>query len=162
MVRSGLGRRVRLDRVRLRGLFGGKQARLGAWNIVLYWIFFLTMLTLMVSGGLLYFDLPAGHDLAMLHWCGTWVITAFAGLHVLAQYRYGGASQVLRIFRPAWLTAPLRQLDAVELLTLLAEQSERPSQVDGFTDAALRPQVWPDTLMEAPSRDRPAVHTPAR
>jgi len=161
MVRSGLGRRVRLDRVRLRGLLGRKQARLGAWNVVLYWIFFLTMLALMASGGLLYFGLYAGHDVAMLHWCGTWVITAFAGLHVLTQYRYGGASQVLRIFRPAWLPAPLPQLDTVELLTLLAEQSGRPSQVDGFTDAALRPQVWPDTLMDDPSRDRPAVRRPA-
>jgi hypothetical protein len=161
VVRSGLGRRVRLDRVRLRGLFGRKQARLGAWNIVLYWIFFLTMLTLMASGGLLYFGLYAGHEVAMLHWCGTWVITAFAGLHVLTQYRYGGASQVLRVFRPARLPAPPQQLDAVELLTLLAEQSVRGSQVDGFTDAASQPQVWPDTPLDDPSRDRPAVRRPA-
>jgi Ethylbenzene dehydrogenase/Prokaryotic cytochrome b561 len=125
VMRSGLGRRVQLDKIRLRGLFGRKQARLGAYNIVLYWIFFITMLALIASGGLLYFGFYAGHDVATLHWYGTWVITAFAGLHVLAHYRIGGLSQLLRIFRPTNLTAPPPRLDAVELLTLLAEQSAR-------------------------------------
>ena len=125
VMRSGLGRRVQLDKIRLRGLFGRKQARVGAYNIVLYWIFFVTMLALLASGGLLYFGFYAGHDVATLHWYGTWVITAFAGLHVLAHYRIGGVSQLLRIFRPTRLTAPPPRLDAVELLTLLAEQSAR-------------------------------------
>ena len=96
LTRSGLGRRVRLDKIRLRGLFGGRQARLGAYNIILYWIFFATMLGLIASGGLLYFGLYAGHDVAMLHWYGTWVIAVFAGLHVLAHYwiawRFAAAS----------------------------------------------------------------------
>ncbi len=125
LAKSGLGRRVQFDKIRLRGLFGRKQARLGAYNIVLYWIFFVTMLALIVSGGLLYFGFYAGHDVATLHWYGTWVITAFAGFHVLAHFRIGGASQLLRIFRPTRLTAPPPRLDAVELLTLLAEQSAR-------------------------------------
>ena len=103
VTKSGLGRRIRLDKIRLRGLFGRKQARLGAYNIVLYWIFFVTMLGLIASGGLLYFGFYAGHDVATLHWYGTWVITAFAGLHVLTHYRIGGVSQLLRIFRPTRL-----------------------------------------------------------
>jgi hypothetical protein len=125
LMRSGLGRRVRLDNIRLRGLFGGRHTRLGTYNIVLCWVFFGAMLTLMVSGGLMYFGLYAGHDVAMLHWYGTWVILAFAGLHVLAHYHIGGASQLLRICRPTHLSAPPPRLDAVELLTLLAEQSAR-------------------------------------
>jgi Ethylbenzene dehydrogenase/Prokaryotic cytochrome b561 len=125
LIRSGLGRRVRLDKIRLRGLFGKRQARLGAFNIVLYWVFFITMLGLIASGGLLYFGLYAGHDVAMLHWYGTWAIAAFVGLHVLAHYRIAGVSQLLRIFRPTWLAAPPPRLDAIELLTLLAEQSAR-------------------------------------
>ncbi|MGZ3282015.1 MAG: cytochrome b/b6 domain-containing protein, partial [Xanthobacteraceae bacterium] len=125
LAKSGLGRRVQFDKIRLRGLFGRKQARLGAYNILLYWIFFVTMLGLIASGGLLYFGFYAGHDVATLHWYGTWVITGFAGLHVLSHYRIGGLSQLLRIFRPASLTAPPPRLDAVELLTLLAEQSAR-------------------------------------
>ena len=125
LLRSGLGRRIRLDKVRLRGLVGRGQARRGAVNIVLYWVFFVTMLALMASGGLMYFGFYAGHDVAMLHWYGTWVILAFAGLHVLAHYRIGGASQLLRIFRPTHLSAPPPRLDAIELLTLLVEQSAR-------------------------------------
>src|SRR4029450_11565736 len=66
--RSGLARRVQLDQIRLRGLFGRGQVRLRAVNVMLYWFFFLTMTTLMVSGGLLYFGLLAGHDVAALHW----------------------------------------------------------------------------------------------
>jgi hypothetical protein len=154
LARAGLGRRVKFDKIRLRGLFGRRQARLGAYNIVLYWIFFVTMLALIVSGGLLYFGFYAGHDVATLHWYGTWVLTAFAGFHVLAHYRIGGASQLLRIFRPTRLTAPPPRLDAVELLTLLAEQSAR-----------LAPETAPAPVKPAPpphdiARDRMAARGP--
>ncbi|KRR24160.1 hypothetical protein CQ14_15715 [Bradyrhizobium lablabi] len=125
MVRSGLGRRVQLDKVRLRGLFGRGQARLSAVIALMYWIFFITMSGLLISGGLLYFGFYSGYDVAMLHWVGTWVILAFVALHVLTQFRSGGASQLLRIFRPAPLPAPPPKLDAVELLGMLAEQSAR-------------------------------------
>src|SRR6185312_12232038 len=50
LIRSGLSRRVQLDKVRLRGLAGPKPARLGAISVVLTWIFFGTMVTLVVSG----------------------------------------------------------------------------------------------------------------
>jgi hypothetical protein len=123
--RSGLGRRIRLDKVRLRGLVGRGQARRGAVNILLYWVFFVAMLALMVSGGLMYFGYFAGYDVATLHWYATWVVLGFAGLHVLSHLAIGGASQLLRIFRPTGLSAPPPQLDAIELLTMLAEQSAR-------------------------------------
>src|SRR6266566_5645980 len=100
VIRSGLGRRIRLDKVRLRGLLGKGQARRGAANIVLYWIFFVTMLALMGSGGLMYFGFFAGYDMAALHWYGTWTVLGFTGLHVLSHFRIGGVSQLLRIFRP--------------------------------------------------------------
>src|SRR6266704_3425222 len=109
ILRSGLGRRIRLDKVRLRGLVGRGQARRGAANIVLYWIFFVTMLALMGSGGLMYLGYFAGYDMATLHWYGTWVILGFAGLHVLSHFGIGGASQLLRIFRPTGLSAPQRE-----------------------------------------------------
>ena len=51
MLRSGLGRRVQLDKVRLRGLFGRGQSRLSAVIALMYWIFFVTMSGLLVSGG---------------------------------------------------------------------------------------------------------------
>ncbi len=153
LMRSGLGRRVRLDKIRLRGLFGRRQVRLGAFNIVLYWVFFVTMLALIASGGLLYFGLHAGHDVAMLHWYGTWVITAFAGLHVLAHYRIGGASQLLRIFRPSRLAAPPPRLDAVELLTMLAEQSARLAPE--MAQAPVQPAPLPDAARERTAPRRP-------
>ena len=122
MLRSGLGRRVQLDKVRLRGLFGRGQSRLSAVIALMYWIFFVTMSGLLVSGGALYFGFYSGYDVAMLHWVGTWVILAFVVLHVLTQFKSGGVSQLLRIFRPAPLPAPPPRLDAVELLGMLAEQ----------------------------------------
>jgi ethylbenzene dehydrogenase/cytochrome b561-like protein len=156
VVRSGLGRRIQLDKIRVRGLFGGKRVRLGAYNVILYWVFFITMLALITSGGLLYFGFYAGHDVAMLHWYGTWVITAFAGLHVLAHYRIGGLSQLLRIFRPTKLTAPPPRLDAVELLTLLAEQSARLAPESATT------QFDPAAPAGDAARDpAAAIHAPA-
>src|SRR6266851_3383655 len=132
--RSGLGRRIRLDKVRLRGLVGRGQARRGAVNILLYWVFFVTMLALMASGGLMYFGYFAGYDVATLHWYATWVVLGFSGLHVLSHLRIGGTSQLLRIFRPTGLSAPPPQLDAIELLTMLAEQSARLQPESGGAD----------------------------
>src|SRR5450755_5149007 len=137
VLRSGLGRRIRLDKVRLRGLVGRGQARRGAVNILLYWVFFVAMLALMASGGLMYFGYFAGYDVATLHWYATGVVLGFAGLHVLSHLRIGGTSQLLRIFRPTGLSAPPPQLDAVELLTMLVEQQtarlqpelERPGKI---------------------------------
>jgi hypothetical protein len=160
MLRSGLGRRVQLDRVRLRGLFGRGQSRLSAVIALMYWIFFVTMSVLLVSGGALYFGFYSGYDVAMLHWVGTWVILAFVVLHVLTQFKSGGVSQLLRTFRPAPLPAPPPRLDAVELLGLLAEQSARMPEsenLDAPADASSHP-LQPRAEMR---RDRPHEPDPA-
>ncbi len=136
MLRSGLGRRVKLDKVRVRGLFRPGQVGLSAMIALMYWIFFVTMSGLLVSGGLLYFGFYSGYDVAMLHWVGTWVILAFIVLHVLTQYKSGGAAQLLRIFRPAPLPAPPPKLDAVELLGMLAEQSARAAETERHVSVA--------------------------
>jgi Ethylbenzene dehydrogenase/Prokaryotic cytochrome b561 len=130
MLRSGLGRRVQLDKVRLRGLFSRGQGRLSAMIALMYWIFFVTMSGLLISGGLLYFGFYSGYDVAMLHWVGTWVILAFVVLHVLTQYKSGGVAQLLRIFRPSALPPPPPRLDAAELLGMLAEQSARAAKFE--------------------------------
>src|SRR5712672_3026424 len=166
--RSGLGRRIRLDKVRLRGLVSRGQARRGAVNILLYWVFFVTMLALMASGGLMYFGYCAGYDVATLHWYATWVVLGFAGLHVLSHLRIGGTSQLLRIFRPTGLSAPPPQLDAVELLTLLVEQSTRLQPESELADKAspeahVQPVPRPKDA-ERPkdtARSRPAVRSSA-
>ena len=162
LMRSGLGRRVRLDKIRLRGLFGRRQARLGTVNIVLYWVFFVAMLALIASGGLLYFGYFAGDDMAMVHWYGTWVIISFAGLHILAHYKVGGASQLLRVFRPTHLSAPPPPLDAIELLTLLVEQSARlQPESERADNMPSKADVQPIQPSKDIARDRPAVRNSA-
>jgi hypothetical protein len=41
VTRSGLSRRIQLDKIRLRALIGRKQSRLGAVSVLLSWFFFL-------------------------------------------------------------------------------------------------------------------------
>ena len=148
---SGLARRVRLDRVRLIGLFGNRSARWGAINLVLHWAFFAILLLQLTTGGLLYFD-HAGPMLVRLHWFGTWAILAYAALHVFAHWKFGGAAQLMRMFRPAPLTPPPPPLDPVELLVLLAERTDRP----GARPATQRAEPAPRS---PPARD-PVVPRP--
>ena len=122
LLRSGLSRRVELDKVRLRGLAGPKQVRLGSISAILTWIFFGSMVSLIVSGGSLYFGISAGFNELMVHWYAAWMVPAFALLHIVIHLRIGGVSQLLRIFRPERLPPPPPRLNAVELLTLLSEK----------------------------------------
>jgi hypothetical protein len=127
LMRSGLTRRVQLDKTRLRALVGRKHTpRLGAVSALLTWGFFAAMSTLIGSGGLLYFGLFSGYGVTTAHWLASWAIPVFVGLHVLVHARIGGTSQLLRIIRPGPLPPPPPRLDAVELLTLLAEQTTPP------------------------------------
>ena len=136
LIRSGLTRRVQLDKTRLRALVGRKHARLGAVSVLLTWVFFAAMLILIGSGGLLYFGLFAGYGVATAHWLASWAIPIFVGLHVVIHARIGGMSQLLRIVRPGPLPPPPTRLDAVELLTMLAEQT---AQAGAETKGPLQP-----------------------
>jgi hypothetical protein len=154
VVQSGLSRRVALDKSRLHGLFGRRQARLASVSVVLTWCFFAAMGLLIGSGGLLFFGIHAGYGAAMLHWYATWLVLAFVGLHLLTHYRIGGWPQLLRVFRPQRLPAPPPRLDAVELLTLLVEQSERlaPSADAGASPQQSAPPSGPVTRHPAELR----------
>ena len=161
LVRSGLTSRIRLDKIRLRGLFKQGHPRLGALNVILYWIFFLTMLGLIASGGLLYFGFYAGHDIALLHWYGMWVIIGFPGLHLLTQLRIGGIAQLLRIVRPTRLPPPPPRLDIAYLLGLLAAQSglEQSQRAADFPpEAPIQPMLSPKDVGPDRTNDR---HSPA-
>jgi hypothetical protein len=164
LAKSGLSRRVKLDKVRLRGLAGPKPVRLGSVSVVLTWIFFGTMVTLIISGGLLYFGVFAGYSALMVHWFAAWIVPAFACLHILIHFRIGGTPQLLRIFRPERLPPPPPRLDAVELLTLLAEKTMQPvAERQDAPKAPLQPEpafrderaaraVEADTAMRPDSR----------
>jgi cytochrome b subunit of formate dehydrogenase len=123
LVKSGLKRRVELDATRLQSLRRGGSARWGAFNVILYWVFFISMLVLIVTGGSLYLSYSAGTDALLLHWYASWVLPGFLLLHVLSHYAAGGVAQLLRIMRPAPLTRPPAPLDAVELMLLLVEHT---------------------------------------
>jgi hypothetical protein len=160
MTRSGLSRRVQLDKVRLRGLFGRKTARLGSLSVLLTWGFFIAMALLIGSGGLLFFGLAANDDIMLVHWYATWAVTGFVGVHVLVHFSIGGSSQLLRIFRPQPLPPPPPRLDAVELLTMLVERSgqttsvQKTAQPHNATKATLQPA--------APFADAPYVRQEVR
>ncbi|WP_316232825.1 ethylbenzene dehydrogenase-related protein [Bradyrhizobium sp. SZCCHNPS2010] len=125
IAKSGLGRRVAVDKMRIKGLMGRRPARLGSISVFLHWVLFITMAALIVTGGLLFFGIESGYVTMMIHWYATWVVPAFILLHILVHYGIGGASQLYRVFRPQALPPPPPRLDPVELLTMLVEQSER-------------------------------------
>ena len=143
LLRSGLSRRVRLDEARLRGLLGPKQPRLGAISVLLTWSFFIAIVALIVSGAMLYFGILAGYAAATVHWYATWIIPAFAMLHILVHVRIGGAAQLFRVFRPERLPPPPTRLDAVELLALLVEKSSPAMRSHDAPGATLQPDEPP-------------------
>jgi hypothetical protein len=60
-----------------------------------------------------------------IHWYATWIVPVFIIMHVATHYSIGGKSQLFRVVRPSALPPPPPRLDAVELLTMLVEQTER-------------------------------------
>lgn len=166
MILAGLGRRVQLDRVRLAGLFGRSQARWGAINVILYWVFYASLVSELVTGAMLYFGF-AGHAMLAIHWLGTWIILGYALSHVLAHWQLGGVSQLMRIFRPTRLVPPPPPLDAAELLVLLAEHTDlstappgAPGRVERHTrDRASQPSQVQDIGGGRPPH-RPSVVRP--
>jgi ethylbenzene dehydrogenase/cytochrome b561-like protein len=124
--RARLWSRVRLDGVRLRGLFGRQYARWGTINIALYWLFFLAILAQFGTGTLMYLG-RAGSVMVRMHWFGMWLILSYVVVHIFSQWRHGGAEQLLRIFRPGRLTAPPPPFDIGEILALLDDQIGQPT-----------------------------------
>jgi Ethylbenzene dehydrogenase/Prokaryotic cytochrome b561 len=169
LARSGLSRRVQLDKNRLRGLLGKRTQRLGAFGAILMWAFFLSMVAMIVTGSLLYLGIFPNHFVRQVHWYGTWAILGFIGLHVLNHFAIGGSTQLMRVFRPDKLPAPPPRLDAVELLTMLVEQEERlnaESEPVARPAAARRPAAVPRPAapipMHAPLQPAPAPLQPAQ
>ena len=110
--------RMRLGRMHLAALAGRGRGRWTALNVCLNWIFHLTMLSQLATGGLLYFD-RGGSGVLALHWYGWWVIASFPVLHLATHWKLGRFAQLLRIFRPARLVSPPPPLDVADLLELL-------------------------------------------
>lgn len=148
IAKSGLGRRVAIDKMRIKALMGRRPARLGSISVLLHWVLFMAISALIVTGGLLFFGIASGYATMMIHWYATWIVPAFILMHVLVHYGIGGTSQLYRVFRPQALPPPPPRLDAVELLTMLVEQTERLEESQAPIKSA--PSMSP-----APSAGRP-------
>ena len=165
---AGLVRRIRLDRVRLRGLLGRKQQRWGAINVILYWGFYATLLVQLLTGGLLYFSY-ANAFLLEVHWYGMWVIFGYAGLHVMSHWALGGSQQLLRIVRPALLSPRTPPFDPAEVFALLDQNqpakqkpaaAPRPAPSPAGEPRVDRPPKWREAA--PPPRDQAPRRPPAR
>src|SRR5262249_40864776 len=142
----GFTQRVRLDRARLHGLFGRRVARWGAINVVLYWVFYLAMLSQLATGGLIYLGHFNGIAIK-LHWIGVGGIVIYGVLHVTINWRLGGAAQLFRILRPARLVPPAR-FDPLDVLALLDERAS-----PRFSTAGARPTRTPSVAPAPPRGD---------
>src|SRR5581483_2017794 len=88
--------------------------------------FFSSRLTRSGSGGRRCFGPFSGYGDTTWAWPARWAIPVFVCLHVRIHAAIGVAAQLLRIVSPGPLPPPPSRLDAVELLTLLAEQTAPP------------------------------------
>jgi Ethylbenzene dehydrogenase/Prokaryotic cytochrome b561 len=165
--RVGLGQRLRLDNVRLKGLLGRRHARWGTINIALHWLFFLVMMSQLVTGTLMYLGY-AGSVLVQIHWIGMWTILGYVVLHLVFQWQYGGIPQLLRIFRPAKVAPAPPQFELADALTLLDEQSAKaparapqtvaPAFADEFESHGGSSSIGKQTdYWNAAGRDKPAT-----
>jgi cytochrome b561 len=99
IARAALLPRNRLDTIRLRGL-SRHPTRWGTINVVLHWVCYLTLVTEIVTGALLYLN-RGGATVLRLHWAGMWAVIGFLPAHLLIHIAFGGPQQLLRLFRPA-------------------------------------------------------------
>src|SRR5262249_6497458 len=69
----------------------------GAINVILYWILFFDILTLIITGVLLY--VGWGGTTVTVHYTAAIVVVGYIPLHVASHLSYGGINQLLRLFR---------------------------------------------------------------
>jgi hypothetical protein len=93
---TGLARRVRIDWSRVRSLGGKGSARSGGLNVLLYWLFFLVLTGLLISGLIL--RRGFGGWLVSSHRLLMWLVVAYTLLHIVTHFAFGGLSQLIRVF----------------------------------------------------------------
>ncbi len=146
VLKTGLAKRVRLDRGWLAGAAGAGRTRWSAANALLTWICFLSLLTLAVTGAAIY--LGAGSGTLRVHLWATWVVLAFPFLHLIAHCGIGGAAQLARIFLPtAKLPKPPPSL--AELFSEHLAEAEAKQDVPAAQDRAPRILIQPPPIANA-------------
>ncbi|MGA7322911.1 MAG: ethylbenzene dehydrogenase-related protein [Rhodomicrobium sp.] len=142
--RAKLQSRTALDSVRFTALFMGKNF-FSTLNILLYWLLFLTFGFAIVSGVILY--LGWGEPLRLLHLQSTWILLGFLFAHPLVHWLYGGADQLLRIFRPRWRLA--QEAPIVDALIERLQQLETEKRLPAEASAE-------EAHLSHPNKQKPA------
>jgi len=93
-----LKRRISSKKMIVLTLPASTKLRLSAVNVIAYWILFAAVLTLTVSGVVLY--LGHGGIWVTVHYTSALVVLTYIVAHVILHYAYGGVAQLLRLFRP--------------------------------------------------------------
>jgi cytochrome b subunit of formate dehydrogenase len=150
--KAQLFRRVQPDVARLAGAIRSPQARLGAINVVLYWVLFLAIVMELVTGVLLYLGF-AGH-IGDLHLIGTMIIAAYIPIHILVHLAIGGLRQLLRVFNPGKLAPPQPPFDPFDVIarSMAARQAggAEPGPPSGQRVISAKPR--PGKTAAAPSQ----------
>lgn len=93
-----LKRRISVRKTVVLTLPASPKLRWGAINVIFYWALFAAVLTLAVTGVLLF--LGHGGLVVTIHYVSALVVAAYIVIHVFNHYMYGGVQQLLRLFRP--------------------------------------------------------------
>ena len=114
VVRARLTPRIRLDRSRVLAMASRGRARWSAVNVVVFWLLIASLVTLVVTGVMLFGG--AGRTTMVIHREATWVTVAAFVAHVALHAAYGGIAQLTRILRPSRLVIAAPPPDLAELL----------------------------------------------
>lgn len=157
MHRSGLMRRIALDKLRALTMPAPRQAKWGAINVLLHWALYALVVLQTVTAALLY--LGYGGWNVTIHSTAATFVLLYIAAHLIGHFGYGGWLQILRVFKPARLvrTAASRRrplliaagvgttavvvlaaLDARTVDRLVIQSANEKPQLDGRLDEA----VW--------------------
>lgn len=135
--RSGLTRRISLDKARIYALRIKGRARWGTINVILYWVVFGLLILQLVTGGLLYAGY--GGSIVTVHFWAAVLIFLYPVVHVIAQYCYGHVQQVLRILAPGPLIHTARPPTLAELVRRHLERTSDVARSSSRSTLNLHP-----------------------
>lgn len=146
---GNLQRRVAIKKTIVLTLSASPRLKWGAFNIILYWGLFFSIISLSITGVLLYFG--EGNWIVTIHYTSALIVMAYIVLHIFSHFAYGGFSQLLRLFRPRPLRLrsgamkwPLAIATAAGLVTAVA--------IVGL-DRGLQDVLRIQSVVEAPNID---------
>ncbi len=119
--RAKLLSRIHFSGARFTTLIQNRRSLSAAFNVLLYWILFGALALEIATGTLLF--LGWGGIVLTLHLQVTWFFLIFLVLHPLTHWFYGGANQLMRVFRPQW-RLPQRAPELVDALIERVQQLE--------------------------------------